>query len=232
MTVFVTSIITGIDWLTRDSNTTCKPLNCTCNTPDDNIPIKSDITKGLIPLHKLKHKTTIEQVAKAKGISYLDKVSLAHFYDCLPTKMAKILLEKSHEIQCHKQRRFFQRKHPVVALASFQGSGNTWVRHLLEQSTGIYTGSIYCDTTLKAAFPGEHVCSANVLVVKTHHPDSTHLPKDVKLILKRNSFDKAIVLVRNPYDALVSEANRRWNVNVKAERHLGLAKESAFIGKQ
>lgn len=37
----------------------------------------------------------------------------------------------------------------LVALASYPGSGNTWLRHLLEHSTGIYTGSVYSDRRLK-----------------------------------------------------------------------------------
>ena len=44
---------------------------------------------------------------------------------------------------------------PVVALASFPGSGNTWLRYLLQQATGILTGSVYIDTELsKDGFPG------------------------------------------------------------------------------
>jgi hypothetical protein len=32
--------------------------------------------------------------------------------------------------------RFLEQPGPVVALASFPGSGNTWVRYLLQQVTG------------------------------------------------------------------------------------------------
>lgn len=43
----------------------------------------------------------------------------------------------------------------VIALASFPGSGNTWVRYLLQQATGIITGSIYKDhALLRNGFPG------------------------------------------------------------------------------
>jgi len=35
-----------------------------------------------------------------------------------------------------------------VALSSFPGAGNTWVRHLIELATGYYTGSYYFDGTL------------------------------------------------------------------------------------
>lgn len=42
-----------------------------------------------------------------------------------------------------------------VALASFPGSGNTWLRYLLQQATGILTGSVYDDQNFKGGiFPG------------------------------------------------------------------------------
>ena len=31
------------------------------------------------------------------------------------------------------------------ALVSFSGSGNSWVRYMIEQATGIYTESVYFD---------------------------------------------------------------------------------------
>ena len=36
-----------------------------------------------------------------------------------------------------------------VALASYPGSGNTWARLLLEELTGVYTGSMYTDGMLR-----------------------------------------------------------------------------------
>ena len=48
----------------------------------------------------------------------------------------------------------------VVALASFPGSGNTWLRYLLQQATGIITGSIYNDDgndkLAQNGFPGTY----------------------------------------------------------------------------
>ena len=32
---------------------------------------------------------------------------------------------------------------PLVALASFPNSGNTWIRYIIEGITGIFTGSFY-----------------------------------------------------------------------------------------
>merc|ERR1719369_773233 len=58
---------------------------------------------------------------------------------------------------------------PVTALASFPGSGNTWLRYLLQQATGVSTGSVYKDVALlKNGFPGESVANGSVIVVKTH----------------------------------------------------------------
>ena len=34
---------------------------------------------------------------------------------------------------------------PLMALASFPGSGNTWTRYLIEGATGVFTGSVYID---------------------------------------------------------------------------------------
>ena len=48
----------------------------------------------------------------------------------------------------------------IIALASYPGSGNTWLRHLLQQATGIITGSIYPTAAFRAnGFPGRHHCS-------------------------------------------------------------------------
>jgi hypothetical protein len=33
----------------------------------------------------------------------------------------------------------------MTALVSFPGSGNTWVRYLLETASGVFTGSVYID---------------------------------------------------------------------------------------
>jgi len=37
---------------------------------------------------------------------------------------------------------------PITSLSSYPGSGNTWVRYLIEEYTGYYTGSIYTDKNL------------------------------------------------------------------------------------
>ena len=61
-----------------------------------------------------------------------------------------------------------------VALASFPGSGNTWVRNLLQQMTGILTGCSQVDYELvKNGFPAGGICLQYLdrfIAVKTHFP--------------------------------------------------------------
>ncbi|KAG7303723.1 hypothetical protein JYU34_012282 [Plutella xylostella] len=100
-----------------------------------------------------------------------------------------------------------------VALVSFPGSGNTWLRHLLQQSTGYLTGSVYNDVGLRRnGFPAENVTNGSVLVVKTHY-----MPNDISSYYK-----SAILLIRNPRDAILAEFNRRL------QGHIGTVPKSAF----
>lgn len=53
-------------------------------------------------------------------------------------------------------------------LYSFPGSGNTWVRLLIEYATGVFSGSVYDDLSLKSVLPGEGMCDRRVAVVKVY----------------------------------------------------------------
>jgi hypothetical protein len=53
---------------------------------------------------------------------------------------------------------------PPPLLLSFPGSGNTWARLLIEVATGINTGDIYTDHSLKSVFAGEKSCGKRVSV--------------------------------------------------------------------
>lgn len=87
-----------------------------------------------------------------------------------------------------------------VALASFPGSGNTWLRYLLQQATGTLTGSVYKDYgLLKNGFPAESTTNGSVLVVKTHEWGP----------LARKQFQRAVLLVRAPGPAIQAEFNRQ-----------------------
>lgn len=107
----------------------------------------------LVPLSQLKKKITF---SKHNGLIYLDHSALSRYYLCAQANVGNFAKNAQSSKQC-RERGFLNRNSPIVALISFPGSGNTWLRHLLEQATGTYTGSIYCDHSLKAMFPGEHV---------------------------------------------------------------------------
>ena len=79
--------------------------------------------------------------------------------------------------------------------------------------TGVYTGSVYKDMALlKNGFPAESVVNGSVIAVKTHEwgPDT------------RNIFNKAIILVRDPFDSILAEFNRR------SGGHTGHASQEKF----
>ena len=211
------------------SSFSCRTTNdCDCSnfTGPYIAPGPSEVNK-IIPMEELKE--TLRKHSSIHGLKMLDQLSLSRYSQCKPKRNLKNTMPK--EITWCHQRSFIMGSRPLVALASFHGSGNTWLRYLLEQATGIFTGSIYCDELLKITFPGEFIVSGSVVAVKTHHADSPELPKDVQLFLKKKVYDKAIVLVRNPFDALLSEANRRWNSKKHINDHIGLADERKFIGK-
>ncbi|KAM3868647.1 sialate:O-sulfotransferase 1 [Diretmus argenteus] len=119
-----------------------------------------------------------------------------------------------------KERMFLpQRSSSLVALSSFPGAGNTWVRHLIELVTGYYTGSFYFDGTLfNRGFKGEkdYWKSGRSICVKTHESGQ----KEIAM------FDSAILLIRNPYRSLVAEFNR------KCAGHLGHATDTQWKSKE
>ena len=55
---------------------------------------------------------------------------------------------------------------PITALASMPGSGNTWMRHLLQLATGHYTGSEYEENEKR--LPGGFLRNGSAVVVKNH----------------------------------------------------------------
>ena len=107
----------------------------------------------------------------------------------------------------------FQTSGTPVALVSWPGSGNSWVRQLLETTTGIYTGGVDCDFAYyRAGMIGEGIVSNNVIVVKSHwEPPSW------------NFTNKILYIVRNPFDAFVADWNRE-----QAHSHVGIVNASYF----
>ena len=112
--------------------------------------------------------------------------------------------------------------HPkTILLVSYPRSGNTLLRTLLERTTGYVTGSdTRPDRSLSRALAeqhnliGEGIVAANrVLYVKTHYPER----------LGHQIFQghAAILVVRNPYDAIDSY----WNMNATKSHTKSLTPE-------
>ena len=113
-----------------------------------------------------------------------------------------------------------------VAVVSVPGSGNTWMRGLLEKASGLCTGeavllwgcgfqcwpptgSIYCDRSLRnGGFCGEGLRGSSLLAVKTHD-SCLQWRGGSKTDPSRPVFDKAIFLIRDPFKTNVAEWNRR-----------------------
>ena len=98
----------------------------------------------------------------------------------------------------------------TIPLLSFPGSGNTWLRHLIEQASGIYTGSVYNDWRLyKNGFTGEYQdpLDQTTIVIKSHlgNPGNRNVswvPAD--RLFGQNKNLSCIYLLRNPVDAYFS----------------------------
>jgi len=127
-----------------------------------------------------------------------------------------------------------RRKNPVT-LASFPGSGNTWLRFLIEQGSRVYTGSAYQDGALNETYPGEGMMGTDVIAVKTHYPcpncwtfqkcpwcaGTLPVTADMTGIVK--GADAAVFMMRSPFDALLAEFHR-----LRTGMHAGKLKPEAF----
>uniref|UniRef100_A0A673HKX5 WSC domain-containing protein 1-like n=1 Tax=Sinocyclocheilus rhinocerous TaxID=307959 RepID=A0A673HKX5_9TELE len=121
--------------------------------------------------------------------------------------------------RCTEKKFLPEKSSSLVALSSFPGAGNTWVRHLIELATGYYTGSYYFDGTLyNRGFKGEkdYWKSGRTICVKTHESGQ----RDIEM------YDSAILLIRNPYRSLMAEFNR------KCAGHLGYASDQHWKSKE
>lgn len=87
-------------------------------------------------------------------------------------------------------------------LYSFPGSGNTWVRLLVEHATGYYTSSPYMDKSLLPLFPGEFSFSNNKTVLLKLHPQITGYPYP-SFLLNHST----VVLLRDPFASIWSNYN-------------------------
>ena len=136
-------------------------------------------------------------------------------------KCLKNTLEHPGVINVQKGRcRFLSnRTRQPVALVSAEGSGNTWLRGLLEKATGTCTGFTYCDHEARArGFVGEGVNSGQVLVVKTHLAPTQWIGHEKK-VKWEGLYSSAVFLIRNPAKSLIAEWNRRMSNKLKDPNH-------------
>ena len=148
-------------------------------------------------------------VVQQFGITQLDSVdSQKQFIVCPAYELWKHNRSSQippHFQECHKMS--FRSSGPVTLLTSYPGSGNSWVRQLIETATGIYTGSVFCDPSYVAfSMIGEGLRTGNVIVVKTH--------------FSKIESSKVIYLIRNPFDAIVAEWSRFVARRNMAGRHV------------
>ena len=162
-----------------------------------------------------------------KGTEHFDIFVRQKYLRC------KTMIKRNTDVAYGKCRNFtnmhFINGSRLVAMPSFPGSGSTWARTALEQATGIYTGSVYCDRGLKSkGFAGEWVVSANVLTIKTHFPSRKLFPeaKEFRDPNKYKDITAVILLVRNPLESFISKWNflqtRGSHVAITAPDHFGM----------
>ncbi len=118
-----------------------------------------------------------------------------------------------------------------VLLASFPGSGNTWLRHVLQSGSRTLVGSMYHDESLLGAFPAESVRDGTAPFVKTHFPCEAcwRNPRTGALIPVAKtghlaSASGTLYVLRSPLDALVAEFSRL----ATARNHTGAASPEQF----
>ena len=75
---------------------------------------------------------------------------------------------------CHKE------NFHTTGIVSMPGSGNSWVRHLIQMATGIHTGSVYEIEVGKRpkVFQYEGVQNASVIGIKDHLFDVERLNRE------------------------------------------------------
>jgi hypothetical protein len=116
------------------------------------------------------------------------------------SKWAKDVHYAINPICHHNQTRTFYDAKKKTALATFPRSGNSYIRELLERSTGHLTTSVYCDGVLRETFVGE--CDhQNQFFQKTHWPalGGYHDGDPVDPTIAQ-----VVSIIRNPLDCLLS----------------------------
>lgn len=121
-------------------------------------------------------------------------------------------------------------------LLSFPGSGNSWMRVVLEQATGFFSGSMEInDQEYQGQFLGERFCGIRHCVIKAHPQDFLPYLKDKPIRFRHKmqhskckrgmitNFKYIIFVIRNPADAIWSQYQLLTN-----HSHVGRIRKSQF----
>ena len=110
--------------------------------------------------------------------------------DCANIELLKFLKpRKERNGNCETQ-------NILTGIVSKPGSGVTWVRHLIQMSTGIHSGSVYKMKPKPKNFPFEGVKNSSVIGIKDHF---------MKKVTKK--YDRVILVVRDPLEQAFSPSN-------------------------
>ena len=144
----------------------------------------------------------------------------------------------------------FVASHAVPPLLwSAPGSGNTWARLLIEQATGVLTGSLYNDRHLARFLSGNERCMDDTVAVKAHPMHcGTKCMQDISVStvafrkcgpemqgagLNVKEFgNRAVILIREPFHAIWSDFQRSVNLNSKTDHHLMKVNRTSLLGHQ
>lgn len=128
-------------------------------------------------------------------------VNFNTLWDCLRSKDPS-LLDKNSDL-FDGTFRFLDNTVPItnqkVAYCTYPRSGNSYLRRVLEQCTGISTGatvSLHTSTTLQIqGLKGEFIADDRAWIIKAHHPGN--IPMNLSFVS-----NKVICCVRNPFDVI------------------------------
>ena len=196
----------------------------------------------------LGHNHTSSQCSQLPCLQYLSVAEKNIFNKCQRRTVPR-RTQSPPKCQCRFREGVGKKR---VALVSLPGSGNTWLRGLVEKATGICTGyppiplimcitvipdagSIYCDRTLReGGLCGEGLRGTSVVAVKTHDT-SLQWRGGKQGDSSRPMFDKAIFLIRNPFRANIAEWNRQMSKKHASDQvgssHIKYVTSKAFFGK-
>ncbi|XP_071809550.1 sialate:O-sulfotransferase 2-like isoform X2 [Asterias amurensis] len=133
-------------------------------------------------------------------------------YNCGGMEFMSLYRTSVPDLRCSKVELKAKNSLPFIALASYPRSGNTWTRSLIEKGTGIPTGSVYWKGESKMQISKKVFIGGNIdfktkqtICIKSHMSDTSHVKE----------FEGAVLLLRNPYSAIVAEIFRRLMIEKK-----------------